>query len=398
VHIKPFAEVPKDSIDFCEEEQEWSGPLKLLSTIPDLQLKVHMPCISSLEHPFARFCLQDDANGLIEELEADYSTTNDKGWLPSADFIQITGHCKSLVLKIDTTSFWEYESIECFEALSNLTQLNSLSISGYCFGAAEGKDLWQVLANLTNLQHLDCTSIGFEDPSPLSALTALTSLQLDSQSIYGCGYGIGLQVHYFSFSSLQPLSTLQQLEVLKLHGCSCTATSLQGLGGLPKLRDVDLECERLVSLQGLGPVLVASPQAGSDADEGLAVKPALQSLQIRDAQITSLRGLEGLSDCLFSLTLVTCPKLCSLSGVEGISSLHSLLVSACGLTSLQQLATFGKKQKEPEKIEIGVDGCDMVEEEVLELPYVPAAASVLILDSNVKEEVVAGGLRRPCSA
>jgi hypothetical protein len=393
VHIKPFAEVPHDSIDSCEEELEWIGPLKLLSTIPGLHLKVHMPRISSLEHPFARFCLQNEVD-LMQGLKAEYSKTYEEVWLPMAGFVQIAGHFKSLVLNKIATSIGSPELFEGFEALSNLTQLTSLSINDYFLYqyVTERKDLWQALATLTRLQHLDCNSIVCDiDPSPLSALTALTSLQLDSKQLdvqhplYGL-YG----AQYFSFSSLQPLSTLQQLEVLDLQGCSCTATSLQGLGALPRLKDVDLRCERLVTLQGVGPV-VSSPLA-KDADHaGLIVTPALESLHIWGAQITSLSGLEGLSNCLFSLTLVYRPKLSSLSGVEGISTLHKLLVSSCGLTSLQPLATFGRKQKEPETIEIGIDNCGKVEEEVLELPYVPAAASVVILDSNVKEVVVAGG-------
>jgi Leucine-rich repeat (LRR) protein len=388
VQIKPFSGVPHDSTDSCEEELEWSGPLKLLSTIPDLHLKVHMPRISSLEHPFARFWLQDDANGLIEELEAGFSIEDD-GWLPTADFVQIAVGCKSLVLNRNSTPcpFW-------VEDLSNLTQLTSLSISNnYFLGANKGYGVWQLLANLTNLQHLGCASIGFDDPSPLSALTALTSLELDSRHLTGLHRIYELTgAKYFTFSSLQPLSTLQQLEVLELTGCSCSGTSLQGLGNLPRLRDVGLECRSLVSLQGLTPV-------GAESDgEGLTVTPALESLRIMGAQITSLRGLESFRGCLVYLCLVDCPKLDSLSGVEGINNLHGIRVGSCGLTSLEPLACLGRKQKDPEMIMIDIYRCTAVKEEILELPYLPATASVDISESNVKEVVVAGRLRRACSA
>jgi hypothetical protein len=88
---------------------------------------------------------------------------------------------------------------------------------------------WGLLAELTNVQQLTLIVSASGDPSPLSALTRLSSLSLRS-----CEFE-GEEQTPFGFSSLQPLSTLQHLEVLYLGIHACTATSLQGLAGLGNL-------------------------------------------------------------------------------------------------------------------------------------------------------------------
>jgi hypothetical protein len=167
------------------------------------------------------------------------------------------------------------------------------------------------------------------DPSPLSALTRLSSLCLDSR---------GFDTDPISLSSLQPLSTLQQLQNLQLS-LECCGTSLQGLAGLGKLERLVLHVEGLRSLEGIassvselsiqGPFDLVS-LAGIDSCSSMksltltacgvsSLQPlrnvsSLESLQISHARVSSLEGLCGIS--LQSLELSGCCSLTHLSGIE----------------------------------------------------------------------------------
>ena len=113
-------------------------------------------------------------------------------------------------------------------SLSLLSQLTSLSLDGFELGAQEP---WIHMERLRNLKQLSLRVAASGDPSHLSALTGLSYLQLRSHTPALQG---GLLTP-FAFSSLQPLSTIQQLKELLLFGEACHATSLHGLGELCRL-------------------------------------------------------------------------------------------------------------------------------------------------------------------
>jgi Leucine-rich repeat (LRR) protein len=252
---------------------------------------------------------------------------------------------------------------------------------------------WDFLAMLTNLQVLILRVRASGDPSPLSALTELTALYLES---------FGEAADHpapFSFSSLQPLSTLRQLEELRLDSHACAAaTSLQGLAGLSKLNLLILDFGaydgKLRSLEGISPgvvelLLTSAPEVVSLA--GIEGCTSLEKLTLGRCGISSLQPLSGLnnmeemevSDCCLtsleglnsmamqSLSLTTCPSLTQLSGVGHLSNLKRLILVKCGVTSLQPLSRLNEGLQR-----LFVFRCDEVQEEVLELPHIlPPAKS-----------------------
>ena len=223
-------------------------------------------------------------------------------------------------------------------SLPLLSQLMSLKLHEVGFGADEP---WAHLVGLTNLKQASVWIAASGDPSPLSALTGLSSLGLNSFK----PEQEGLIIPY-SFSSLQPLSTLQQLEELNLHGMACSATSLHGLAELSRLEMLTLD----------GPLL---------------------------------KVLEGMSTGLRSLTIDGAPQLHTLAGIEGLTALQQLVISNCQVASLQPVGQLvGGLDK------LHVKYCHSVQEKILELPHFQPIADVRIERSNVEELVLAGGVRR----
>jgi Leucine-rich repeat (LRR) protein len=287
-----------------------------------------------------------------------------------------------------------------------MSQLTSLQLDFEDLGTEEP---WGLLATLTSLQHLSLNIRAGGDPSPLSALTSLTKLDLCSLSRES-----DIQVR-FSFSSLQPLSTLQQLEELHLVLDACAATSLHGLGGLSRLTVLELKFlyEELSNLEGISPSVTdltirhvpsLRSLAGLEVCTGLeklilencrvsSLQPlrqlsSMERLEVSYCRLTSLEGLESTS--LQALSLSHC-ALTHLSGVEHLSGLRSLEVESSKLTSLQALSTLGKGLQK-----LLVSGSGQVQEEVLELPHVQPTADVRIewLSGNLREVVLADGVRR----
>jgi Leucine-rich repeat (LRR) protein len=222
----------------------------------------------------------------------------------------------------------------------------------------------------------------------------------------------------FRFSSLQPLSTLQQLEVLDLGGHACDATSLQGLAGLSNLEVLNLEllCRggRLKTVDGISPTVIESiilnapkldnlagiqgcrnmeklnlHECGVSSLQPLQALTRLEELRVCACPIANLEGLSSRS--VHFLCLVSCTLLTHLSGVEHLSTLKSLELRECGVTSLQPLSQLGEGLRE-----MIVFGCKGVQEEVLELPHVQPTAIVAVNGSNVREVVLAGGVRQRC--
>ena len=126
----------------------------------------------------------------------------------------------------------------------------------------------------------------------------------------------------------------------------------------------------------------------------LAALGSLRHLCISvDVAVTSLAGLEGsICTCLQSLKLESCYLLRQLSGIEGLSALERLGINCCSVTSLQPVGQLVGGLRW-----LSVEGCCDVREEVLNLPHIPPTADVRIVRSNVKEVVLAGGVRRHAS-
>jgi Leucine-rich repeat (LRR) protein len=303
-------------------------------------------------------------------------------------------------------NFLECGGLTGISALNSMSQLTALELVHEHLGNEEP---WALLASLTSLRRLYLELTASGDPSPLSTLTELSCMILES-----CLSTPNDQPP-FSFSSLQPLSTLQQLEVLLLEGHACATTSLQGLAGLSKLKQLTLKTTagegNLESLEGTSPAVVeftlefasnlrslvgiegctsmeklALYNCGVSSLQPLRGLSNLQQLEVCDCCITNL---EGLSTSLQSLRLAGCSDLTHLSGIEHLSTLKSLIVDTCGVTSLQPLSQIGEGLQK-----LSVSYCHRVQEEVLELPHVQPTADVFVRHGNVKEVVLAGGVRK----
>ena len=264
----------------------------------------------------------------------------------------LTPVADSLVrLNMESTYIF-FRDLESASSLSSLSQLTSLSLEDVEFVAEEP---WIFLGGLTNLKQLSLWVVASGDPTPLSRLTGLSSLDLRSFDVYQDGLFIP-----GTFSSLQSLSTLQQLKELKLHGQACSVTSLHGLAELSRLETLRLDGSLLRSLEG--------------------ISRGLTSLTVHGAgQLDSLAGVEHV-EC--------CRQLRQLSGIEGLTALQQLEIYSCGVTSLQPVGQLvGGLEK------LHVSYCCSVIEEVLQLPHVQPTADVRIVCSNVKEVVLAGGVR-----
>jgi hypothetical protein len=321
-----------------------------------------------------------------------------------AELQPVAGSLQCLNLPSRDESCGRVRGVSAFSSMSRLTVLQ-LEYEEF-----ENEEPWGMLAKLTSLQKLSLVVRAGGDPSPLSALTGLTYLKLESI------FHEFDRLVPFTFSSLQPLSTLQHLEVLDLRSHACAATSLQGLAGLSYLKVLNLSLDDiggwLTNLEGISAVLkefllenarYSVSLAGIEACTCLeklsliycdvsSLQPvqslsSLKELVVYDGELTSLESLKSMS--LQSLRLTSCYSLTLMSGVEHLPALKSLRVMGCGVTSLQPLSELGKELQMLE-----VYDCRHVQEEVLELPHVQPTADVVVKRSNVREVVFAGGVRR----
>jgi hypothetical protein len=408
----------------------WMPPLQTLCGIPNVQLRVEwVGLIAEVDLSCIAQWLKQHGQ-LINHLTLDVTDVNDN-WRKLKDLCKAIAPCRSILLtlrnsgspvvdladldpvagSLHSLTFQPFD-VEggCLlgtSAFGSMSQLTALQLNGMDFGIVEP---WVNLAKLTSLQQLCLTMCACGDPSPLSALTRLSSLRVESWSSEEHDQAP------FSFSSLQPLSTLQQLEELHLGAHACDATSLHGLAGLSnvKLLEVDFESlgSRLSSLEGISPwVVELSMMHAWDLESlaGIEGCSSIGKLSLDFCSVSSLQPLGGLSSlkqlmvwgCPFtsledlvcmslqSLSITRCTHLVHLSGIQGLSTLGSLEVRECGLTSLQPLCQLGEGLQR-----LCVYSCTGVQEKVLELPHVQPTAEVVVVNSNVREVVLAGGERR----
>ena len=397
---------------------KWEEPFKLLATIPDVRLKL-----------------------VVSEYGYDLQTAAPEAWKVK-DFATAATPCKSLSLSVVNYAEWPLNigfltgvghslvslsigrrgmgghflttSTEIFSCLTVLTELKLID-QFLCV------EPWEHIATLVNLKDLSLDMTARGDPSPLSALTRLRRLHLESVEIEEA-----LNGSPFRFSSLQPLSGMQQLEELCLS-CCCEVTSLQGLSGLSRLRTLSIKHSyRLASLAGVSMGLtslqldtvpgvsnVAGVEAlgqlqqldisgcGLTSLQPLAGLSKLHTLRVSDrkvygeggAQLVTLEGIEGLSSGLRRLGLRSCRVLSSLVGFEKLSGLQELSVDFCGVTSLQPVAEL----RAGALTRLSVTHCRKVQEEVLKLPHIQPTTHVEIHASNVRHVVLAGGVIRAMS-
>jgi Leucine-rich repeat (LRR) protein len=193
------------------------------------------------------------------------------------------------------------------------------------------------------------------------------------------------------------------------------------LAGLSKLElltlGIDLDGDPMLrSLEGISPVVMHfsiafAPHLVSLA--GIEGCTSMESLSLRRCGVSSLQPLRGLSSlerlavsrCLLTsleglnsmqlqyMSLHNCSLLRHLAGLEHLSALKSLVVEHCGVTSLQPLSQLGEGLQQ-----LSVVGCREVQEEVLELPHVQPNIDVVVTGSNVREVVLAEGVRLACNS
>jgi hypothetical protein len=406
---------------------DWMQALQTLSGIPGAELRIEwLDPIARLDHPCIALWLKQHGQ-FISQLKVEVHVS--EGSLKLKDFCEAAAPCKSIDLTIGHAPNQVFDmsdlepvtrslhsllcgrgiltsgSLRGASTLNSMSHLTALHLDGEDFTEEEP---WGLLAKLTGLQRLELRVGASGDPSPLSALTGLTYLDIER---------LGLDAldgpEPFSFSSLQPLSTLLQLEELLLGSHTCAATSLQGLAGLSSLRRLILnDADKLRSLEGISPgVTEFSIRYGRDLEclAGIEGCTGMERLSFHHCGVSSLQPLWGLSNMkllevfwccltslegltripLLSLSLVYCKSLASLSGGEYLSALKSLDVTECGVTSLQPLSQLGQGL-----LRLRVLGCKKVQEVVLELPHVKPTADVLVSRSNVKEVMLAGGVRK----
>jgi Leucine-rich repeat (LRR) protein len=418
-----------DATQYADQLSDWVQPLRTLSSIPCVQLKVEwIGEIGDVDHPCIALWLKQHGQ-LISQLTVEVHISEDM--LKLRQFSEAAAPCRSIdltirhspyqpvdlanldllagslcTLKCEPSQVNDIGSLRGTSALKSMSQLTVLALTNEDLGSEEP---WGILAKLTSLQQLILAVIATGDPSPLSALTGLTHLKLHS-------FELDAEAQPpFSLSSLQPFNTLQQLEELHL-GYACAATSLQGLAGLSNLKRLGLKfADKLSSLEGICPGLTdfsiryAPYLVNMGGMEGCT---CMESLTLQDCPISSLQPLKGLSSLkqlelsmigtitcleglnsrsLQSLRLTRCHSLTHLPGVEHFSALKSLEMELCDLTSLQPLSQLGEGLQK-----LRVIGCSRVQEEVLELPHVQPTADVVVQSSNVKEVVLARGVRFPC--
>jgi hypothetical protein len=420
-----------DSTEDADQLPDWVQSLQTLSDIPGLQLKVKwVGVVHGLDHPCVAYWLKQHGV-LINHLTVVVQVS--EGGLTLKDFSKAAAPCRSIHLTVnhrsnqvvDLTDLapvagsllsltckpngYALGSLRGASAINSMSQLTALRIQ---YENLQGEEPWGSLANLTSLQMLSLILQTSGDPSPLSALTGLSDLSIHSLGWFDAGPRVP-----FSFSSLQPLSTLRQLQKLQLGNYACAATSLHGLAGLCNLKQLGVEFDyrigSLKSLEGISSgatelsIMNASKLvslAGIERCKSLeclslyacgvsSLQPvrsleSLMVLRVCSCVVTSLEDLEGMP-ALQSLTLFNCSCLTQLAGVEHLSALKSLSVECCGVTSLQPLSQLGEGLQK-----LSVVGCKRVQEEILELPHVQPTADVVVSYSNVQEVVLAGGVRR----
>jgi hypothetical protein len=402
---------------------EWAQPLQTLSGLPSVQLDLDWERCSGCRDEFnglAQWLRQHGQN--INHLTLQVSVCD--RFLPLREVVEAAAPCKSIKLYVQYGDVpmdlaelaplaGSLEWMQCVDegygsdyliglnSLSSLQQLTYLCLDSQDFTHEQP---WDHLAKLTSLKQLSAEVYATGDPSPLSALTGLSSLHRSRRNPDDS------DADPFSFSSLQPLSMLRQLQTLQLGSGACTATSLQGLAGLRKLRKLEIS-GNLRSLEGIssGVTQLLLKDASDGSLAGIERGISLREVALHQCGVSSLQPLTGLRRLLIldvlecplvsleslcgvqlrELSLRRCTSLALLSGIEKLTGLLWLYLDDCDVTNLQPLSQLGSRIEE-----IHVRWCKKVHEVVLELPHLQPTAKVSMYESSVRKVVLAGGVVR----
>jgi Leucine-rich repeat (LRR) protein len=214
----------------------------------------------------------------------------------------------------------ELEDLEfgCCPNLISLKGLETLTITDqHNFSVSD-------LKNITSLHYLPKLDSGFYGIYELSGLTSLDGIECAADHI--------TSLHIRSMPKLRDVSALRQLQRLEslVIGNCPQLSNLEVLGELPALQDVYLEdCKKLKRLPAAWP-------------------STLTSFSIEFCPITQLGALPAA--LTGSLSLVSCPKLTSLQGIEACTGLQEITIRP-SITDLEALAGL------PDAV-IHIDFCD----------------------------------------
>jgi hypothetical protein len=154
------------------------------------------------------------------------------------------------------------------------------------------------------------------------------------------------------------------LETLKLSLMpSLDATSLKGLGAMPKLRELEVQAEkegdqqsRLLSLEGLiAPVLIKAnlKNISLTSIDALAQSTQLEEVDLsKNAKLQSINGLRSSHATLKNINLEYCGNLGDIDALENSTELFQINLSHC--TSIKQIKALSASTK----IEhLDIEGC-----------------------------------------
>jgi hypothetical protein len=180
--------------------------LQTLSSIPIVQLSLEwVGIIADGDHPCMDQWLKQHAQ-LISHITVDIHVSEER--LTLMDFSEAAVPCRSVDLSFSQSNdqpvnlaglapvaellqslkcqpnTGEHAILQGICVFNNTSQLTSLHLQYVDFGS---EDPWGLLAKLTNLQQLDLSVGASGDPSPLSALTGLSYLDLESYDLEAAG-------------------------------------------------------------------------------------------------------------------------------------------------------------------------------------------------------------------
>lgn len=197
--------------------------------------------------------------------------------------------------------------IQSVEGLEKITKLKKLIVAkdySDSFGEWELKDL-SPLADLTNLQHINCLSTQVNDLTPLARLTNLQYLQFQNTQV----------------NDLTPLARLTNLQDFS---CGHTRVSdLSPLEELTKLETLAFQATEVDNLMGIKKLTaLKSLYFNSNAIHDIDLLAGLLDLEVLDLSYTKVSNLAPISR-LLKLKILNCSH-SSVSDISNISELVNL--------------------------------------------------------------------------
>ncbi|WP_185152707.1 leucine-rich repeat domain-containing protein [Fulvivirga aurantia] len=198
------------------------------------------------------------------------------------------------ITNTDTLDISDNKYVISIDALANLTDLKSLSLSNTSI-----KDV-APLRNLTDLEHLDLSRTDIEDISMIKYCRALKSIDLshtqvrDIEVLSNMHRLENLNLSHTEVDDLTPISELKNLQRLKLRQTRVTAlSSLNKLDQLQELNVSQTAIHKLEPLSGLNKLSIINLDSTNIID--LQPLGQLNNLEVVSINFTSVGSLEPLS-------------------------------------------------------------------------------------------------------